>query len=55
LIGGGERMGEEVPPLAQQAVDLLGRQVVADLLKPLGIGAAEHTPGFRRGRLLSSA
>ena len=36
-------MGEEVQPLAQQAVDLLGRQAVADLLKPLGIGAAEHT------------
>ena len=55
LIGGGERMGEEVQPLAQHAVDLLGRPVVADLLKPLGIGAAEHTPGLRRGRLLSSA
>ena len=36
-------MGEEVQPLAQQAVDLLGRQAVADLLKPLGIGAAQHT------------
>jgi hypothetical protein len=27
----------------QQAVDLLGRQAVPDLLKPLGIGAAGHT------------
>ena len=36
-------MGEKVQPLAQQAVDLLRRQAVADLLKPLGIGAAEHT------------
>ena len=43
LIGRGERMGEKAQPLAQQAVDLLGRQAVADLLKPLGIGAAEHT------------
>ena len=36
LIGRGERMGEKAQPLAQQAVDLFGRQAVADLLKPLG-------------------
>jgi len=35
-------MGEEAQPLAQQAVDRLGRQAVADLLKPLGVGAAQH-------------
>jgi len=42
LIRRGERMGEEAQPLAQQAVDLVGRQAVADLLKPLRVGAAEH-------------
>jgi hypothetical protein len=35
-------MEQEVQPLAQQPVDLLGRQAVADLLQPPGVGATEH-------------
>jgi hypothetical protein len=43
LIRSGEWMGEEAQPLAQQTVDLVRRQAVANLLKPLRVGAAKHT------------
>src|ERR1700730_12304890 len=47
LIRGGERVGEGAPPLARQGVDRLARQAVADLAKPLGVGAAQHPIGER--------
>jgi hypothetical protein len=38
----GERMRQQAQPLAQKAVDLFCRQVVADLLQSRPSGAAEH-------------
>src|SRR3954465_12189537 len=40
-IRDGERMGEPPQPLPQQRVDLVAREVVAELLQPSGVGAGE--------------
>jgi hypothetical protein len=40
-IGPGERMRQQAQPLAQQGIDLLCREAVADLLQPFGVSAAQ--------------
>ncbi len=42
-IGVRERMREPTQPLPQQSIDLLGRQLVADLLSRGGISTRQHT------------
>jgi hypothetical protein len=47
-IGPGEGVWQQTQPLAQQGVDLLCREAIADLLQPRGIGAAQDPIVERR-------
>ena len=47
-VGAGERVRQQAQPFAQQTVDLLGREAVADLLQARGLGAAENAVVERR-------
>jgi len=41
-VGAGERVRQQAQPFAQQTVDLLGREAVADLLQADRLGAAQN-------------
>ena len=41
-ISTGERMWQQAQPFAQQAIDLRGREAIADLLQACRIGTAQN-------------